>query len=370
MRAENQNTTRIFGLDFVRATAIAFVLFSHLYYLIGSQNPTLISLSGLFGYAGVELFFVLSGFLIGTILLKIFEKDSFAASDLLTFFKRRWLRTLPLYYLALLLNVALAFVFGYSKEGIWRYFLFVQNFSKDYIKIFPESWSLSVEEWAYLLLPLLLFVGWIFFRKQTKSSFIVVSLFAILAFHLLRYGYYLNYRTTDMVVWNAEVKSIVLFRMDAILIGFLVAWTHFYYQEMLRKYAVYGFIVAVHLFLLQFFVLNVMSVDIFSSPVYFHVFYFTLTSFTFALGLPFFVFWKSSSTVFGGMITFLSKISYAVYLIHYCIMSALLKYMMNYFGWTLSSFPLIVIYLSLTFFVSYLLHRYFEKPIMDLRDKL
>lgn len=370
MRAENQKGTRIFGLDFVRATAISFVLFSHLYYLIGSQNPTLISLSGLFGYAGVELFFVLSGFLIGTILLKMLDKDTLGVSDLQVFFKRRWLRTLPLYFLALLLNVVLAFAFGYSKEGIWRYFLFIQNFSSDHIGIFPESWSLSVEEWAYLLLPLLLFIGWMFFRKQAKSSFIIVSLLAILAFHLLRYSYYLHHRTTDMVVWNAEVKSIVMYRMDAILIGFLVAWSYFYYQSILRKYAVYGFIVAVHLFLLQFFVLNVMSVDIYSSPVYFHVFYFTLTSFTFALALPFFVFWTSSASVLGKMITLLSKISYAVYLIHYCIMSALLKYTMSYFGWTLSPLPLIVVYLTLTFFVSYLLHRYFEKPIMDLRDKL
>ena len=369
MREENQTTARIFGLDFVRATAIAFVLFSHLYYLIGSQNPTLISLSGLFGYAGVELFFVLSGFLIGTILLKMFAKDTFSTSDLLTFFKRRWFRTLPLYYLALLLNVAIAFAFGYSKEGIWRYFLFVQNFSHDHITFFPESWSLSVEEWAYLFLPVLLFIGWKLFGKQTKNSFIVVSLLAILAFHLLRYGYYVNHRTTDMMVWNAEVKSIVLFRIDAIVVGFLVAWAHFYYAAVLRKFAVYGFIVAVHLFLLQFLVLNVMTVDIFSSPVYFHVFYFTLTSFTFALALPFFICWKTSSTVLGKMITVMSKISYAVYLIHYCIMSALLKYLLSYFGWTLSPFPMILIYLFLTIFVSYMLHRYFEKPIMDLRDK-
>ncbi|KGO89644.1 hypothetical protein Q764_07715 [Flavobacterium suncheonense GH29-5 = DSM 17707] len=344
-------------------------MFSHLYYLIGSQNPVLISLSGLFGYAGVELFFVLSGFLIGTLLLKMFVKDFVTPSDLFRFFKRRWFRTLPLYYVALLLNVAIAFAFGYSKEGIWRYFLFVQNFNKDYITFFPESWSLSVEEWAYLLLPVLLFIGWQLFKKQPKSSFLVTSLLVILALHWLRYHHYLNHRTTDMTVWNAEVKSVVIFRIDAIAVGFIVAWAHFYYEAVLRKIAVYGFIVAAHLFLLQFLVLNVMSVDIFSAPVYFHVFYFTLTSFTFALALPFFIFWKSSATVMGKMITVMSKISYAAYLIHYCIMSALLKYLMSYLGWTLSSFPLILIYLFLTLAVSYLLHRYFEKPIMDMRDR-
>lgn len=369
MKGENQNPNRIFGLDLVRATAISFVLFSHLYYLIGSQNPLLISLSGLFGYAGVELFFVLSGFLIGTILLKMFAKDSFSASDLLGFFKRRWFRTLPLYYLALLLNIVIAVLLNYPKDGIWRYFIFIQNFNTNSITIFPESWSLSVEEWTYLLMPPLFYIGWKFLKKKVKTSFLAMGLFVILLSHLLRYLYFLNHQTVDMMVWNAEVKSMVIFRMDAIVVGFLVAWSYRYYEAVLKKYAVYMFIIAGHLFVLQFLVLNVMQVDIVSSPVYFHVFYFTLTSLTFALALPFFVFWKSSTNAVGKGITFLSKISYAAYLIHYCIMSALLKYVIGAFDLTIPMVSLVLLYLFATLLLSFLLYRFYEKPIMDLRDK-
>ncbi|MGX7666936.1 acyltransferase family protein [Flavobacterium pedocola] len=369
MRGENQKTTRIFGLDFVRATAISFVLFSHLYYVIGSQDPLLISFSGLFGYAGVELFFVLSGFLIGTILLKLFLKENVQFSDLFTFFKRRWFRTLPLYYLALLLNVLIAFLMGYSKEGLWRYFFFLQNFNASRITIFPESWSLSVEEWTYLLLPPLIFLGWRLFGKKMKLGFLLVCLTVVVLSHLLRYVYFLEHQTSDMVVWNADFKSIVLLRIDAIVIGFLVAWSYYYYKDFLKRIAVYLLIVSVHLFLLQFIVLNLMGVDLLTSPVYLHVFYFTLSSLTFAFAIPFFVFWTTSDNLIGRFITFLSKVSYAAYLVHYCIMSAVFKFLMDWTGLQLPTFLLIIAYLFLTLFVSYLLYRYYEKPIMDLRDR-
>ncbi|MEW5675048.1 acyltransferase [Flavobacterium enshiense] len=369
MKVENQKTARIFGLDFVRATAISFVLFSHLYYVAGIQNPLLISFSGLFGYAGVELFFVLSGFLIGGILLRMFQKDTVTVSDVFIFFKRRWFRTLPLYYLALLLNVFLAVWLGYSKEGLWRYFLFIQNFNKNAITIFPESWSLSVEEWTYLLMPSLLFLGWKIFRRNIKLGFLLVCLLVVVLSHLLRYGYLLSGRTSDMLVWNTDFKAIVVLRFDAIVMGFLVAWMHFYYKEILKKIAVYLFIVSAHLFVLQFVVLNLMGVDILSSAVYFHVFYFTLSSLTFAFALPFFAFWTASDNFFGRFITFLSKISYAVYLVHYSIMSVVFKFFTDTFALKLPTAVLVVVYLFVTLSVSFLLYRFYEKPMMALRDK-
>jgi len=177
---EKQNTTRIFGLDIVRSLAILLVLFSHVYYLIDSSNPLVISLSGLSGFAGVELFFVLSGYLIGTILLRQYVADNFSMQSVFVFLKRRWFRTLPNYYLILLINIGIAFYLGYPSQYWYNYFFFFQNFKTYSIGFFSESWSLSVEEWTYVLLPLTLFIALkIGYKLTRKRSFLATILLLI-----------------------------------------------------------------------------------------------------------------------------------------------------------------------------------------------
>lgn len=369
MNVGQQNNPRIFGLDVVRATAILLVLFSHVYYLIGSTSPFLISISGLFGFAGVELFFVLSGFLIGTILLKLFIKETFSLENLMTFLKRRWYRTLPNYYLVLLINIFLALSLGYDIEGWWRYFLFIQNFSTYHISFFSESWSLSIEEFTYILAPVLLFFGWKFVGKNKKYGFLGISFLLLLFFNITRYVYFLNSSVTDMETWNLNIKSIVIYRIDAIAIGFVIAWLHYYYASFLKKYSVYLFIIAAHLFLLQFVVFNVFGYDINTKPLYFRVLYFTFSACTFALSLPVFIYWKKSNAVISSIIAFISKISYSLYLLHYSIITVLIKKIIDEFQVTIPNYILVSIYVVTTFFCSYLLYRFYEKPIMELRDK-
>ncbi|HSD14324.1 MAG TPA: acyltransferase, partial [Flavobacterium sp.] len=315
--------------------------------------------------------FVLSGFLIGSILLKMFLSEEFTTKNLFVFLKRRWFRTLPAYYLVLIINIVVASFFSYDISGSWKYFLFIQNFSNYDIVIFTESWSLSVEEWTYIIAPLLLFFGYKVFKSNKKMGFLFVSIFLILFFHLLRYDFYLNAKISNMQTWNLAVKSLVVFRIDSILIGFLVAWWHCFYKEILKKYSVYLFIISIHLFFLQFVVLNVMGVDIMTKPFYFIVFYFTFSSLTMALGLPFFVNWEFSNGMLVKPIQFVSKVSYSVYLLHYSIIAVLMKQFFN--PENLSSFALLGLigfYLAAVFFLSFLLYKYYEKPIMDLRDKI
>ncbi len=367
---EKQNNTRIFGLDVVRAMAILLVLFSHAYYLVDSSNPLVISLSGLAGFAGVELFFVLSGYLIGSILLRQYISDRFSPKHILIFLKRRWFRTLPNYYLILVVNVGVAFYLGYPSEYWARYFFFFQNFQSYFISFFSESWSLSVEEWTYILLPFSLFVALKIGSKLTKkwSFFIAVVLLIVLA-HVFRYLNLLNTSISTMEVWNTNVKSIVIFRFDTILYGVLLAWLHQFYADFLYQYRIYFLIVAAHLFFLQFVILNVLGVDIISSPIYFNVFYFTLSSVIFFLCLPYFIFWKSSKSWLSSSIYFISKTSYAVYLTHYSIVLVVLKYLLQESAFQLPSILVLLLYFGTTFILSYLLFQYFEKPIMNLRDK-
>lgn len=368
MNVENQNTKRIFGLDLIRATAILAVVFSHIHYLIDANNPLLIALSGLLGYTGVELFFVLSGFLIGTILLKEYLAERFTTKTILNFLKRRWFRTLPSYYLILIVNIILAVWLDYPRESIWKYVFFVQNFNQNFITLFTESWSLSVEEWTYLLMPIVLFVGSRVIKNK-KAGFLILSLGCIVVFHFLRYFNYSNHQVYTMEDWNVQVKAIVLLRIDAIIYGFLIAWVYYFYQEFLKKIAVYLAIVAMHLFVLQFIVLNVLGVEITTHPIYFQVFYFTLSSSTLALALPMFIFWKKQNGFLAQSITTLSKISYCVYLLHYSIMSVLVKSLNSYFELGLTNATVIAIYLLLTLLFSYLMHRFYEKPLLNLRDK-
>lgn len=191
----------------------------------------------------------------------------------------------------------------------------------------------------------------------------------IFTFHLFRYLAYLNLEIYEMDIWNTEIKSTVIYRIDAILFGFIVSWIHYFYKDFLHKIRVYLFIVAAHLFFLQFAVMNVLRFDLINTPLYSKVFYFTLTSTTVALGLPFFISWKQTLSFIRIPIEFVSKVSYSMYLLHYSIVAVLLKQGLLYLNLELSSLPLLVLYLLSTMILSFLLYRFFEKPIMDIRDK-
>lgn len=143
---------RIFGLDALRAIAILWVLALHsLDFFRGQPAPAIWA----FGWAGVDLFFVLSGFLIGGQALAV---QAHSAATIREFWLKRWFRTLPLYFLLLGVYVALKPLAGYPFNGsALPFFVFLQNFFSP--KDFVQSWSLCIEEQFYLALPLVLWIG-------------------------------------------------------------------------------------------------------------------------------------------------------------------------------------------------------------------
>ena len=149
---QSASTSRLRGLDLLRAAAILLVLMSH-YMGFVSHAPTF-GVVGKVGWAGVDLFFVLSGYLIGNQLLAPAARGE--ALSMKTFFIRRLLRTLPNYYVVL----AVYWLFpgpplgGSSMAEPWRFLTFTQNFGLAYGQTFTHSWSLCIEEQFYLLLPL------------------------------------------------------------------------------------------------------------------------------------------------------------------------------------------------------------------------
>src|SRR6185437_6603625 len=93
--------SRIYGLDLLRAYAILAVVASHGQSFLQPDNILRKAIGRLYT-DGVSVFFVLSGFLIGSILLKTINEQEFNSKKLLHFWIRRWFRTLPTYFLFLI----------------------------------------------------------------------------------------------------------------------------------------------------------------------------------------------------------------------------------------------------------------------------
>lgn len=147
---------RLPGLDTLRALAIVFV-FAHHYQIFVSHDATF-GWFGTVGWVGVDLFFVLSGYLIGHQLLAGTTQGR--RISLSGFWARRWLRTLPAFWLVL----AAYWLWpgemgGRTPPPLWRFLSFTQNVQLQPGTAFSHAWSLCVEEQFYLLLPLLLWAG-------------------------------------------------------------------------------------------------------------------------------------------------------------------------------------------------------------------
>jgi len=149
---EPVSAQRLRGLDLLRAAAIVLVLMTH-YCGFVSGHATF-DVIGKVGWAGVDLFFVLSGYLIGNQLLAPAARGE--PLSLKAFFVRRLLRTLPNYYVVLVVYWLLPGppLGGSSMAAPWRFLTFTQNFGLAYGQTFTHSWSLCIEEQFYLLLPL------------------------------------------------------------------------------------------------------------------------------------------------------------------------------------------------------------------------
>lgn len=361
---------RIFGLDVLRATAIIMVVCSHILWIYPKSNAFIPTLFELFGFWGVELFFVLSGFLIGSILYTIFVNENFTLKAVFHFLKRRWFRTLPNYYLVLLLNILIAYFLGFSIENMGSYFLFLQNFASKSPVFFPESWSLSIEEYTYLLLPFSLFFVGLTKVKNKSKLFLLVIVALISVFWMNKFIYHSQHKISNLSEWNLNLKSVLIYRIDAILIGVLAACFSFNFDSIWKKskgvFAVIGFGI---LFFLMFGIIP-LNLTIEQNPFFWNVMYLPITSVAFAFLLPFFSNWKTFTNSILYPIELISKISYSIYLLHYSIILQLLKVFIDTSQMSTTERHFFAfIYLTITFLLSYVLYRFYEKPIMNWRDK-
>jgi peptidoglycan/LPS O-acetylase OafA/YrhL len=260
------------------------------------------------GYVGVSIFFVLSGFLIGGILIKTIHKTDFTRHDLLQFWIRRWFRTLPNYLLILLIVLAARLlIFHDFGEFNYTYLIFLQNAFSVHPAFFAEAWSLSVEEWFYMLFPFACFV--IYKSGASKSSALIYSILLFLIFPLaLRISKFEAGIGIDD--FSRQYRKIAFLRLDSLMYGVIAAYLRFAFNRQWERFKM--LLVVVGCFLLMFMALNPMSSRGFYLPLYFNVESLAVCSF-----LPFMASLRSTKFRFlDRSFVFVSIISYSMYLLN------------------------------------------------------
>lgn len=228
-------TERFASLDGVRAICITLVLFAHLitpysYQYNFTDNTRMVI--KLIGLLGVQIFFVISGFLITTLLLK--EKIITGDISLKNFYRRRILRIFPVAFLYLICMVALNFILHLDIP--LKCFVGAAFFMSN-LAYFQGSWytahywSLSIEEQYYLVFPLLLK------KFTTKIHWVLLStiLFIITLRAVAYSGNFPNWRFLKLIGY-------LLQQSDGVLVGSLVAvlcFRNFVLISFFKKYSIY-----------------------------------------------------------------------------------------------------------------------------------
>jgi peptidoglycan/LPS O-acetylase OafA/YrhL len=249
----NSKQPRLPELDGLRGFAIFQVISVHYFYNPDANMPAVLHFLQRFfvlGWTGVDLFFVLSGFLIGGILLEVRASPNYFK----TFYIRRFFRIVPLYYFWLFCFIGLLFLRGSTFQAqsaqaginwpLWGHFLFLQNF---WLIRYPAlaawwlgvTWTLAIEEQFYLVAPFLV-------RFLSRRNLIIVLSFVILAAPCLR--------ILVRVLMHRPVLALYRwtpFRADTLAIGVLAAvlWSAPEFRAWLVRnknilYATFGLLLA------------------------------------------------------------------------------------------------------------------------------
>lgn len=199
-------------IDGLRAIAVLPVILFHAGFEVFSG-----------GYVGVDVFFVISGYLITTILIDAIEQNSFSLFD---FYERRARRILPALFFVMTACIPFAWVWMLPSQmedfsqSLIAVTLFVSNFlfwlESGYFESAAEekpllhTWSLAVEEQYYLVFPIFLLLGWRLGRDRFFWLIAIMSLFSLsLAEWGSRYFPSANFFLAPMRAWELFAGSMV-----------------------------------------------------------------------------------------------------------------------------------------------------------------
>jgi peptidoglycan/LPS O-acetylase OafA/YrhL len=359
---------KLYGLDHLRALAISFVFLFHYFILSGGQPEWLPSFAK-FGWTGVDLFFVLSGFLISSQLFAQIKQGQVISFKL--FFLKRFFRIIPAFWV----TVGLYFCFPSFREKealppIWKFLTFTQNLGlnlKDF-GTFSHAWSLCVEEHFYLFLPIILILLQ-FSKLFNKSYWLIIALF-LFGFAIRIYSFDNLYlpkinEENSWMYWYKYIYYPTYNRLDGLLVGVSIAGIYQFLPNIWNSISKFG-----NQFLIFSLVVLTGAYFLCEDPQSYSA---SVFGFPFvAIGYGFMVVGAISPTSFlfkwnSKVTTFIATLSYAIYLTHKGIIHITHQLLADF---KIDPNLMLVICIITCTIGAFLLNLTVEKPFMKWRDKV
>lgn len=346
------------GLNGLRAIAAVTVVVGHIELIKNKYQITnILENSRNWGGLAVMLFFVLSGFLITTLLLR--QKESTSKINLKNFYWKRILRIWPLYFIIL---ISSALIFNYSPSWITltlcsTIFPNVAHTLGYGWSVSPQIWSIGVEEQFYLLWPAVLKL-----KQKTILTICILFIFAypllphIISFVTIRLGVFSN-------SWGLLGIFITSSSFNSLATGAFFSIIYFNKNKGFIKFIRFSKWLNFTLIFLPF-ILLFANVD-------FLVYHSFIYSLLFGLQIILIIDGNLTNLFEFRVLDFLGQISYGIYMYHWII----LLLIFNTIKLNFSSEPIMnnfILYLGTiggTILIAYLSFKFLESPILKLKSK-
>lgn len=323
--------------------------------LIGHSLRTLISASKI-GYLGVDIFFVLSGFLITRILIREKKEGNFSFKR---FYIKRSLRIFPIYFLTVIICGLL-----FTWEGVEYTSTFLSNYYFSFNNSahpLRHTWSLAVEEHYYLFWPLIIHF---FSSENIRKYYLTIICATIIISLFLLFSYF------DSIITDSIIYRMTNFRILSISIGSTFAFNEQGLISQSKKQSIVKLLlIFISLYCLSILVHKTILVDLLPKSVLTLFLFSIISSILFVIVLKI----ENSKSLMNFLFTnkaivFIGKISYGIYIFHYPIFYFFEITSNQLAGkWiTLSEF---IAPISLVFLLPIFSYYIIEKPLLNYKNK-
>ncbi len=356
MKKNDSNFQRIPSLDFLRGIAVLLVVLCH-----SGFSDVLEKM----GWCGVDLFFVLSGFLVSGLLFAEYKKKEKINAGL--FLIRRGFKIYPLFYLLFFVTIFKKIInhHPFTTQQVFAEFFFFQNYTPG---LWTHTWSLAVEEHFYFFLAFLFSIIAAKKMLDNKKLFLSISVFIFIGCLVARF----------ITLQFSELNSYTLsncthLRIDSLFFGVLLSYFFNFYKDVLmqwvQRFRAFIFIVSV-LFFAPVFFFSISSY--FMSSIGFTMLYLCFGGFLLLIFVDDrneLLLKKIVTPAFYKLISFIGLYSYSIYLWHILFGKQLLEAVLKHIPFPMPSLILFTLYLLFAIIPAMLISEVVEKPFLKWRDK-